>query len=658
MSTILQYDIPEYLVKRQQARRGERTIQILALSVFVVGLAASAALLPRLDTLRRDHQLALDPTSTRGLPPGMSLLTKTGTFRALVIDFAFMRLDRLKQEGKYYELSKLSALVCTLAPRFPTVWKYAAWNLSYNVSVTQYTPEGRWYWVRKGIDLLRKQGIPKNEKSIGLYLELAYIFWHKVGDFLDDQHWNYKKELAAEVERVLGPPPPALNDRQLVEAFAAIAEAPARLQVLLDGDPEVASVVGKLTALGLTADRNLLDFIARHVRNEVQVADVLRGLDEYTERTEHQARVEYLTAPEHQAARDRLLACLRHVELRDQFNMDPAWMLSLMREYGPLDWRAPYMHALYWSSKGDMVTRGQLDLDENDSMNTGRYLIFGLKLTCQRGKLVFEPNFDDPKQSYLELLPDSRFIRYTHYAHLKIGKEQFKDDPRFQEGTAGPNYAVGHYTFLGDAIRQLYTEGGEKNVAYAQELYDYLRTYNRNGDGSPQEQYLEPLEKFVMRDFYDDLGSFKTANAILGAWIYRSIKYLSVGEVDVSIAAMSRAKLGWEYYMKDKYTDVGDSERRHLAPLKEMRADAVEMLMTAPEVAVIHKVRLWKALDLPTRQMTYDRLLPYLLEVADAHQPPLDADKAFAEPPGMEEFRAQRPTQHGPDEAINQGEKG
>ena len=96
-------------------------------------------------------------------------MTKAGTLRALAIDFAFIRMEQLKQEDKYYELDKLSTLICKLAPRFPTVWSYCAWNQAYNISVTQYTPQGRWYWVRNGIELLRKEGIPYNEKSIGLY---------------------------------------------------------------------------------------------------------------------------------------------------------------------------------------------------------------------------------------------------------------------------------------------------------------------------------------------------------------------------------------------------------------------------------------------------------------------------------------------------------
>lgn len=145
------------------------------------------------------------PRQITGLPPDLALLGKLGTFRALAIDWAFIRADRLKEEGKYYEAYELHDTICKLAPRFPKVWVHAAWNMAYNISVAQYTPEARWQWVSNGIKVLRDGGIHYNPKSVTLYKELTWIYWHKIGDFLDDEHLNYKKALAVEMEAVLGP---------------------------------------------------------------------------------------------------------------------------------------------------------------------------------------------------------------------------------------------------------------------------------------------------------------------------------------------------------------------------------------------------------------------------------------------------------------------
>jgi hypothetical protein len=657
MTELIDFQLPEYLKRRESAKRAQRVVQVVAVTIGVSCIACASLFLRPIDTLRQQNQITLDPESTKGLPPGISLMTKTGTFRALAIDLAFMRMEELKENNKYYEINKLANIICRLAPRFPAVWKYAAWNLAYNVSVAQYTPEGRWYWVSKGVNLLRNEGLRYNDKSIGLYLELAYIFWHKIGDFLDDEHWSYKKELAIEMERLLGAPAITMSDEDVINAFAKVANATPKLAALLEADPEVARFAAHLPELGLAPDTSFLDFVARNMRSDIQIRELLSNIEPGIVLTPLEQRIQFLTDPENIPARDRLIACLRYQTLVEDYNMDPKWMLHLMKEFGPLDWRTPYIHAIYWSTKGDMMCKGQLDLDENDSMNTVRYLFFGIALTVKRGKLVLEPDFDNPTNSYLEMLPDSRFIPYLHKTYLKFGKEQFGDDPRFIEGTAGPSYLNGHFTFLGDAIRQLYTEGGEKNIKLAQKYYAYLRKYNRNKDGSPKQSYLMPLKSFVLKDLKEDLGSIKTANMHIGAWLIRSLKWLSLGDAERSAGALNWANTAWHYYMKDKTQDVGDTERRHLPPLAKMRADAVVEFMQAPEFYIMHKVRLWNALGVETRRMTYDRLAPFFEYLCDITEPPLDVTKAFPEPPGMEEYRATHPLDNAPDKGISHGEK-
>jgi hypothetical protein len=645
---------PEYLVRREAAKRRDRFIQIGCLAGAVVAIFAAALLVNPIDDARIENQMTLDQESLRGLPPEIALLSKTGTFRALAIDIAFIRLENLKSEDKYYELQELSELICKLSPRFPSVWKFSAWNLAYNISVAQYTPEGRWYWVKSGIELLRDQGIPINPKSIGLYLDLAYIYWHKVGDFLDDQHWHYKKEVAVEMERILGPPPVARDAEDELSHIRHIAEAP-DLDTLIESDPEVAALVRDLSDLNLRPDLTLLEFVARNLRSRLQTREVLKDLDEYTLRTELQARVELLTDPKRADARDRFLAALRKQVIKSEIHMDPEWMLSLMEQFGPLDWRSPYTLALYWSSKGDIVTRGRLNLDEVDSMNTVRYVFFGLALTIKRGRIILEPDFDAPENSYIEMLPDSRFIPHLHGTYLRLGKEQFKDDPRFREGTSGPNYWTGHVNFLSDGIRQLYTEGGSENLATAQALYDYLKKYNVNDDGSPKDLYKRPLVDFVLLDFIDDLNSFKTANMIVGAWLRRSLKWLSLGDLERAQGAVVWAKTGWNVYMDGATTTVGNVRRQQLSPLPAMFADATYTFLSDPTVPTIHKVRLWRDLGdawfreaFPesfwlTRHIVWDRMAEVLFELAELHDPPLDPVRAFPEPPGMEDFRANPP---------------
>ena len=191
----------------------------------------------------------------------------------------------------------------------------------------------------------------------------------------------------------------------------------------------------------------------------------------------------------------------------------------------------------------------------------------------------------------------------------------------------------------------------------AKEYYAYLRQYNRNADGTPKEQYMQPLEKYVLRDFKEDLTGFKSANMTIGAWIFRSLKQLSIGEVESSLRSMEIAKTGWKYYMTNKGIDPGRTGRRSLAPLTTMRAGAAAQFLEHPGIVPIHKIRLWRRLDLTTRKMIYDDLLDYFTELAASHEPPIILERAFPEPPGMEEYRARQPVEVREEEEIDQGEK-
>ena len=54
-------------------------------------------------------------------------------------------------------------------------------------------------------------------------------------------------------------------------------------------------------------------------------------------------------------ARDAGLGAMRRsVEtlLRDKYNMEPQRMIRYTQKYGPIDWRHPAAHALYWSKRG------------------------------------------------------------------------------------------------------------------------------------------------------------------------------------------------------------------------------------------------------------------------------------------------------------------
>lgn len=641
MSQVVGYALPEHLAARQSAQRREWFVQIVSAGIAICSVTAAALLVPRINQIRVDRQLLINPEHIAGLPPDLALLGKLGTFRALAIDWAFIRADRLKEEGKYYEAYELHQTICKLAPRFPKVWVHAAWNMAYNISVAQYTPEARWQWVSNGIKVLRDEGIKYNPKSVTLYKELTWIYWHKIGDFLDDEHLNYKKAVAVEMEKVLGPPPITLTDAEYLDWFNRIVTAPRDIEGFLASDTEVARLAFKLKSLGLTPDMTLLEFVARHLRDDLRAADLAaQQAAEPDSRLAQQ--LELLRKPEEQESLARLLAAVRSDVLRNEYRMDVDWMAHLMQdEYGPLDWRNAFSHGLYWSSKGDAVSRGHANLDLNDQLNNARLVFFALNNLILRGRIVLIPDFDDPFNSYIEMLPDTRYIPYTYDTYMRLGKEHFGSHPGFVEGTPGPNYMNGFVTAMHTWIELLYLEGGESNLQRAETYYAWLRTFNPHPDGSVQEQYRLTLEEFVNRDILPQMSTYRSASAILRSLVDRALKQFSLSQSAQGVRSLIRARFCYEYWMVDTRNDI--NERRRMQPFPIIVRDQVEGFMRSPAVGPMWKVRLWKSLPEEYRQMVYDRLRPQFVELCAAQSPEWSVERSFPEPPGMEEARKRAP---------------
>ena len=151
------------------------------------------------------------PFALRGMRPVRSapvlsegVLAAMGGLRAIAAEVIWFRADRLQEEGRYVELAQLAHTLALSEPHTPEVWSYAAWNLSYNVSVMMPTAEDRWRWVSAAIKLLRDDGLKYNPRSAELHRELAWLFELKIGLDIDSMAATYRakwRELVKDVER-------------------------------------------------------------------------------------------------------------------------------------------------------------------------------------------------------------------------------------------------------------------------------------------------------------------------------------------------------------------------------------------------------------------------------------------------------------------------
>jgi len=645
--------LDEHIDELERVTRATRIIRLLCLGVVIVCIAiAGGLLLPRINQQREELELVVKDFKFKEIPPSVSLPSPMlATFRGVLIHFLWPRAEELKQEGKYYELQQLSDWMCNLQPRFPKAWEYAAWNMAYNISVGTYSSRERWHWVYAGVLLIRDRGLVYNPRTINLYKEISWIYLHKVGDYLDDHHWAYKRNWGCIMERVLGQPPPEAQTQEVIDAFRQIADAgiemgrygtavnPEALGIYIrhdDKKPSMGDFVERLKELHLNPDADFLEKVARYDREGLQEADLVLQSGDAHDHNFLASFKELMADKQLAPARDRLLAAVRAHVLTAEHKLDVQFMFELMEKYGPLDWRTPFSHGLYWAALGSQECFGSIGINENVEMNTDRFIQFGLKDSWERGRLVFNPDFDDPFKSYIQLLPDLRFIDYVHKVYLEHAQkhvEEGREERYFQEGPAGRLFRSGHINFLHGAIRSLYFEG---YIQQSRKYYEYCRENYTQGDGSPQEQYLVPLEEFALSSFLEDMGSFRRGPLVLDSMMQSSFLYLACDRPQTAVQRFTIVRKGYDKFMEGKELDRVD--RRKIPPWPNFVSSSFQRFVLSYPLPLYMRARAWKAIDNDVKLHIYRQVEEPLNSFCEKNDPPLDMDKAFPPPEGLEEY--------------------
>jgi hypothetical protein len=130
--------------------------------------------------------------------------------------------------------------------------------------------------------------------------------------------------------------------------------------------------------------------------------------------------------------------------LRAHYGLRVEAMQAVDHAYGPLDWRNPESHAVYWARRGLDVAGPERD------MRCDRMLAQGLTMLVRRGRLVFDPE----RRVYL------RTVNLERLPAAEGAWEQavafYRDDDSFRDGYA---------SLLQEAVLCLYAFGHEPEAA-------------------------------------------------------------------------------------------------------------------------------------------------------------------------------------------------
>ena len=525
-------------------RSRDKITLFLSIALAVVLLAAAGMQLDYINAKRRDMKLIINE-APENAPPSLAFATVAmGAFRGLVVDILWMRADRLKEEGQYFDARQLAEWITTLQPRFAAVWEFHAWNMAYNISVAipATEPDQRWRWVRNGYELLRDKGIPLNPKSIQLYRELARIFQHKLGAVSDDAHKYYKLQLAMAMEPLLGP---ADNDY-----FDALAKTPSDLYEI-QKDPNVAALLADLKAAGEPFDDDRT-FISSYLALRQNAS------------TFDQAAADAIDKYRGTETLKKFDTFARAHELRNTWKLDPVLMRDLNKNHGPvdwgdpnnrfpLDWRHPDCHAIYWAVKGlRMLAQEESREVDADEINADRIVAHSLQDLFRNGKMFIydipvQVPQDDPTKPPLTrmakevfLRPDFRMFHAYNRSFMTI-LEKYENDEKASRAESLKN---GHRNMLKDALFAFYQAGHKRQ---AQEILDLLRKLY------PLPEFDVSLDTFAFRRFADELGTIEI-NAAKGqiTSLLRETFFLYAMHQDEQVVAREKvAQDIYDYYIAE-----------------------------------------------------------------------------------------------------------
>ena len=595
---------------------------------------------------RDGYGLRYTDSSVEGAPPIVALGTAIGALRGVIVDYLWLKVNMMKEDGEFYEVMSDAELITKLQPRFAQVWGFHGHNMAYNISVMTNTAEERWDWVTAGIDLVRNQGLRYNPNDVVLHKDLAFWFAHKIDGVSDDAHFHYKKEFAEEWHYLLGPPPFDHEDR--IAWIKAVADAPESLEEAEALVPGTQAIVDELTealdAQGprfrVTLDAEFLINLGRWLAVKNSPYARILGLDSAFKANDpvYAAFDRVLSDPQKRAPVLNFLAYLRARVLREEYNMNPGVMYEFTRDIGPLDWRHPQAHALYWARLG--TERGSKRYegveDVHKVINNDRIWLQAMQALARSGLLSVDPMSEENPGR----LSDPRWIRAIDRYFREVYDKHY--DSR---GGGGDSFSNFHENFMKQAVRELWRAGEYKD---AEEMYAYLDSLYGTGGVIPNAGYSVPIEQFVKNQA---TGEYEMQPEVARSDVYASLRRgfregLLLNRPEVLEDAIRFAGELTAYFKGNESNNYvnkfGAGRIKDLVgDLETSVRDVFRAVLLDRSLPLIDRLTIYNSAGDDQKRMAYDAVRPEI-EAEFMNTPLAQAyrfDQAFPEPSGMDAYR-------------------
>jgi hypothetical protein len=257
--------------------------------------------------------------------------------------------------------------------------------------------------------------------------------------------------------------------------------------------------------------------------------------------------------------------------LRNKYKMDPNFMKEVDERYGPLEWRLPEAHAIYWAALGlEKAKENPTKVKKEDLIMLRRVVYQSMLLSFQRGRLVVNPF----EKSFM-FGPNLDIIPKVDSAYSQAEEEDEPNRDHIQRA---------HRNFLCDAVYFLYVHN---RIAEAAKWFrtigtnypkDMLLTGKTNS--LPANLTLDQYAVARVQEDVNETSRDRVTSAIEGL-INNSYESLVLDEDERAAGFNRLAKKIWEAYQSAIYN--GRESSIGLDPLPEIEKRILNRLLDPDE---------------------------------------------------------------------------
>jgi hypothetical protein len=210
------------------------------------------------------------------------------------------------------------------------------------------------------------------------------------------------------------------------------------------------------------------------------------------------------------------------VLLREKYKIDPAFAEKVNAQYGPLDWRLPEAHAIYWGAYG-LAKAGENPgkVKADDLITVRRNIYQSMQQAFFHGRYIA-----NPFTGAYELGPNLDLVDKVNAAY----ETMMEGDPKYAN-----NISTAHRNFLRSAIYILYEDNRIADAAkwfrYLGEKYPEKPIIDGDPNSFPQNVTLDQYAVARVQEDIGDTSQERTTAAIQGL-LARSYYELAIGQDD------------------------------------------------------------------------------------------------------------------------------